>query len=52
MKRKYVRTSLHPSKSIDTPPNKQKISYTNSPPKYKTTLILKLLPIFVMNDKG
>ena len=28
-----------------------KMSYTNSPPKYMTTLIPKLLPIFVTNDK-
>ena len=28
-KEKYIKTSLHPSKSIHTPP---KISYANSPP--------------------
>ena len=28
------------------------MSYANSPPKYITTLIPKLLPIFVTNDKG
>ena len=28
------------------------MSYANSPPKYKPTLIPKLLPFFVMNDKG
>ena len=45
---KVLTTSL---KKINTPPNKN-ISYTNSPPKYITTLIPKLLPLFVMNDKG
>ena len=30
----------------------QKLSYINSPPKYKTTLIQKYSPFFVMNDKG
>ena len=29
-----------------------KMSYANSPPKYMTALILKLLPLFVTNDKG
>ena len=30
-----------------------KMSYVNSPPKNMTTLIIpKLLPLFVMNDKG
>ena len=28
------------------------ISYTNPPPMSMTTLILKLLPLFVMSDKG
>ena len=45
---KVLTTSL---KKINTPPNKN-ISYTNSPPKYITTLIPKLLPLFVTNDKG
>ena len=38
-------------KTIHTPPINKK-SYTNSPSKYKTTLKPKLLPFFVMNDKG
>ena len=50
MKEKYIRTLLHPSKCINTPPNKK--SYTNFPPKYKTALIPKLLPLFITNDKG
>ena len=45
-KKKYIITSLHPSPPIT------KMSYANSPPKYMTTLIPKLLPLFVMNDKG
>ena len=36
---------------IDTPPI-IKISYANSPPMYMTTLISKLLPLFVTSDKG
>ena len=49
-------------KSINNPhyiPKKKKalpltkMSYVNSPPKNMTTLIIpKLLPLFVMNDKG
>ena len=51
MKRKYIKTSLHPSILYALPLSK--ISYTNSPPKYKTTIKNpKLLPLFVMNDKG
>ena len=30
----------------------KKKSYTNSPPKYKTTLKPKITPFFVTNDKG
>ena len=49
-KRKVHKSSLHPSKDINTSPIKK--SYANSPPKYMTTLNPKLLPLFVMNDKG
>ena len=45
---KVLTTSL---KKKNTPPI-TKMSYVNSPPKYMTTLILKLLPLFVMNDRG
>ena len=48
-KRKVHKSSLH-SKDINTPPIKK--SYTNSPPKYMITFNPKLLPLFVMNDKG
>ena len=41
--KKYIKTSLHPSKCIHTLPL-TKISYTNSPPKYKTTLIQNYFP--------
>ena len=51
-KEKIHKSSLHPSKEINTPPKKKKKSYTNSPPKYMTILNLKLLPLFVTNDKG
>ena len=30
----------------------RKISYTNLPPMSMTTFILKLLPLFVMSNKG
>ena len=43
---KNLTTSL-----IDTPPI-TKISYANSPPMYMTTLISKLLHLFVTSDKG
>ena len=49
-KRKVHKSSLHPSKVINTPPIKK--SYANFPPKYMTALNPKLLPIFVTNDKG
>ena len=49
--KKNIRTSLHPSKYINTPSNK-KFPYTNSLSKYKTTLNPKLLSFFVTNDKG
>ena len=45
-KEKIQESSLHPS--IYTPP----ISYTNPPPMSMTTLISKLLSIFVTSDKG
>ena len=52
-KRKYIKvltTSLIKRKTL--PLTKISISYTNSPPKNMTALISKLLPLFVMNDKG
>ena len=45
-KEKIQKSSLHPSKN--TPP----ISYINPPPMSITTFISKLLPLFVMRDKG
>jgi len=53
-KKKYNKSSLHTTslKKKTLPLTKISISYTNFPPKNMTTLILKLLPIFVMNDKG
>ena len=50
-KEMYIKTSLHPSKTYKHSPYK-KMSNTNSPLKYKTTLSPKLLPFFVTNDKG
>ena len=50
-KEKYIRTSLHPSKSIHTPPIK-KLSYTNSPLKYKTTFIQNYFPFLSRMTKG
>ena len=41
--------SLHPSYTHSP---YHKISYTNPPPMSMTTLISKLLPLFVTNDKG
>ena len=49
-KKRYIISSLHPSKHITTPPNK--MSYTNSSPKYDYSHIPKLLPLFVTSDKG
>ena len=49
-KRKVHKSSLHPSKDINTPPIKK--SYINSPLKYMTTFNQKLLPLDVTNDKG
>ena len=52
LKRKKIKvhkSSLHPSKDINTPPIKK--SNANSPPKYMTTLNPKLLLLFVTNDK-
>ena len=50
-KEKYIRSLLHPSKTIYTPPIK-KMSYTNSPPKYKTTLIQNYSPFLSRMTKG
>ena len=49
-RRKYIKTSLHPSKNMDTPLKKN--SYTTPPPISMTTLMSKLLPIFITSDKG
>ena len=49
-KRNIHKPSLEPSKEINTPLIRN--SYANSPPKYVTTLSLKLLLLFVTNDKG
>ena len=51
-RRKYIRTSLHPSKNMDTPLKKKKNSYTNPPPMSMTTFISRLLPLYVTSDKG
>ena len=48
-KRKVHISLLHPSKTKDTPLSK--MSYANSPTKYMTTFIPKLLPLFVTNAK-
>ena len=44
------KTSLHPLITKTLPLSK--MSYTNSPPKYMTTFILKTTPLFVTSDKG
>ena len=49
-KKKVQKSSLHPSKTKDTP--LIKMSNANTSPKYMTTLNPKLLPLFVTNDKG
>ena len=49
-KRNIHKSLLEPSKEINTPLIRN--SYANSPPKYVTTLSLKLLLLFVTNDKG
>ena len=49
-KEKIQESSLHPSKNMSTPP--KKISYTNPPPMSISTLISKLLSLFVTSDKG
>ena len=51
-KEKKIHINLITSLKRYTHSPEQKMSYTNSPPKYKTTLIPKLLPFFVTNDKG
>ena len=48
-KRKYT-SNPHYIPHINTTPNK--MSYTNSPPKYDYSHIPKLLPLFVTSDKG
>ena len=48
-KKKNIKYSLHPSILYTLPLSK--MSYTNSPPKYKTTLKPKTTPLFVTNDK-
>ena len=49
-RKRINKSSLHSSKDINTSPIKK--SNANSPPKYMTALNPKLLPLFVMNDKG
>ena len=48
-KEKIQMSLLHPSYTHSP---YHKISYTNPPPMSMTTLISKLLPLFVMSDKG
>ena len=48
-KEKIQESSLHHSYTHSP---YHKISYTNPPPMSMTTLISKLLPLFVMSDKG
>ena len=45
--KRYIQV-LTTSLNINTPP----ISYTNPPPMSMTTLISKLIPLFVTSDKG
>ena len=49
-RKKISKSSLHPSKRKTL--SLAKISYVNFPPMYMITLIPKLLPLFVTNDKG
>ena len=51
-KEKKIHINLITSLKRYTHSPEQKMSYTNSPSKYKITLNPKLLPFFVMNDKG
>ena len=48
IERKEKNTKILTTSLINTPP----ISYTNPPPMSMTTLISKLLPLFVTSDKG
>ena len=48
IERKEKNTKILTTSLINTPP----ISYTNPPPISMTTLISKLLPLFVTSDKG
>ena len=50
-RKKKIHKILITSLKISTLPL-TKMSYTNSPPKYDYSHILKLLPLFVTSDKG
>ena len=49
---KVLITSLINTPSITKKKKKKKVSHANPPPICMTTLILKLLPLFVTSDKG